>query len=82
MTVQIDLEGKRGIIVGIANNKSIAYGCARVFKQAEADLMVTYQNEKAEPHVMPLAKELSAAFAADFRLYRLLLLHLPGQSDA
>lgn len=56
-----DLSGKRGLVVGIANGASIAYGCAKAFRQQGADLAVTYLNEKAEPHVRPLAEELGAS---------------------
>lgn len=56
-----DLSGKRGLVVGIANGASIAYGCAKAFRLQGADLAVTYLNEKAEPHVRPLADELGAA---------------------
>lgn len=52
--------GKRGLVVGIANDQSIAYGCAKVFRAAGADLAITYLNEKAEPHVRPLAESLGA----------------------
>lgn len=55
-----DLTGKRGLIIGIANADSIAYGCAQAFRAQGADLAVTYLNAKAEPHVRPLAEELSA----------------------
>lgn len=54
------LAGKRGIVIGIANEHSIAWGCARAFRAAGAELAVTYLNEKAEPHVRPLAEELEA----------------------
>lgn len=54
------LEGKKGLIVGIANDKSIAWGCARAFRAFGADIAVTYLNEKARPHVEPLARELEA----------------------
>jgi enoyl-[acyl-carrier protein] reductase I len=54
------LKGKKGLIVGIANDKSIAYGCARYFKRMGADVAITYLNEKAKPHVAPLATELDA----------------------
>lgn len=56
-----DLSGKRGLVVGIANGASIAYGCAKAFQSQGADLAVTYLNAKAEPHVRPLAEELGAA---------------------
>lgn len=54
------LHGKRALVIGIANEHSIAYGCARVFRQLGADLAITYLNEKARPYVEPLAKELDA----------------------
>lgn len=54
------LEGKKGIIIGIANEHSIAWGCAKAFHDAGAELAVTYQNEKAEPYVRPLAEKLDA----------------------
>ncbi|WP_319772443.1 enoyl-ACP reductase FabI [Breoghania sp.] len=54
------LSGKKVLVVGIANTQSIAYGCARAFRQQGADLAITYLNEKAEPHVRPLAEELEA----------------------
>lgn len=56
-----DLSGKRGLVVGIANGASIAYGCAKAFRAQGADLAVTYLNDKAEPHVRPLAEELGAS---------------------
>jgi len=54
------LSGKYGLVVGIANMSSIAYGCASAFRDAGAELAVTYLNEKAKPHVEPLAEELGA----------------------
>jgi enoyl-[acyl-carrier protein] reductase I len=54
------LEGKRGLIVGIANDQSIAWGCARAFRALGAEVAVTYLNEKAKRFVEPLAKELEA----------------------
>jgi hypothetical protein len=55
------LEGKKGLVIGIANDKSIAYGCAKAFKFLGADgLAVTYLNDKARPHVQPLAEEIGA----------------------
>jgi enoyl-[acyl-carrier protein] reductase I len=54
------LEGKRGLIVGIANDQSIAWGCAKAFRALGAELAVTYLNEKAKRFVEPLAKELNA----------------------
>jgi enoyl-[acyl-carrier protein] reductase I len=54
------LEGKRGLIVGIANENSIAWGCARAFRAFGAELAVTYLNDKAKKYVEPLARELEA----------------------
>jgi enoyl-[acyl-carrier protein] reductase I len=54
------LEGKRGLIVGIANDQSIAWGCAKAFRALGAELAVTYLNEKAKKFVEPLARELEA----------------------
>jgi len=54
------LEGNKILVVGIANEHSIAWGCAKAFKAQGADLAVTYLNEKAEPYVRPLAEEIGA----------------------
>jgi enoyl-[acyl-carrier protein] reductase I len=54
------LEGKKGLIVGIANDQSIAWGCARAFRALGAEVAITYLNDKARPHVEPLAKEVEA----------------------
>lgn len=54
------LEGKRGLIVGIANEQSIAWGCAKAFRALGADVAVTYLNDKARKYVEPLARELEA----------------------
>lgn len=54
------LEGKRGLIVGIANDQSIAWGCAKAFRALGSELAITYLNEKAKKYVEPLARELEA----------------------
>jgi enoyl-[acyl-carrier protein] reductase I len=54
------LEGKRGLVVGIANDQSIAWGCAKAFRALGSELAVTYLNEKAKKYVEPLARELDA----------------------
>jgi enoyl-[acyl-carrier protein] reductase I len=56
----IDLRGKRGLILGIANELSIAWGCARILAACGAELAVTYLNDDAEPHVRPLDEALRA----------------------
>jgi enoyl-[acyl-carrier protein] reductase I len=55
------LEGKRGLIVGVANDQSIAWGCAKAFRALGAELAITYLNDKAKPHVEPLARQVEAA---------------------
>lgn len=55
------LAGKKALVVGIANEDSIAFGCARALRDQGADLAVTYLNEKAEPFVRPLAEKLEAS---------------------
>lgn len=54
------LAGKRGLVVGIANADSIAWGCAAALRAQGAELAVTYLNEKAAAHVAPLADRLDA----------------------
>ncbi|MBN3786675.1 enoyl-ACP reductase FabI [Burkholderia sp. Ac-20353] len=55
------LAGHKVLIAGIANEHSIAYGCARAFRELGAELAITYVNEKSRPYVEPLARELGAA---------------------
>lgn len=54
------LSGKKALIIGVANEASIAYGCAKALRAQGADLAITFQNDKAEPHVRPLAEALGA----------------------
>ena len=58
------LTGRKALVVGIANDQSIAYGCAKAFRTVGADLAVTWLNDKARPHVEPLARELEATITA------------------
>jgi enoyl-[acyl-carrier protein] reductase I len=63
MTLEIPrpvLKDKKALVVGIANEHSIAYGCASAFRELGAELAITYLNEKAKPHVEPLARALDA----------------------
>ncbi|WP_135079266.1 enoyl-ACP reductase FabI [Terasakiella sp. SH-1] len=55
------LEGKKGLIIGIANEDSIAYGAAKALRAMGADVAVTYVNEKAQKFVAPLAENLHAS---------------------
>ena len=70
------LEGKRGLIVGIANDQSIAWGCAKAFRALGAELAVTYLNDKAKKHVQPLAGELEAPILMPLDV------RTPGQMEA
>ena len=70
------LEGKRGVIVGIANDQSIAWGCAKAFRELGAELAVTFLNDRAKPYIEPLARELEA------RLLLPLDVRTPGQMEA
>jgi enoyl-[acyl-carrier protein] reductase I len=72
----VNLAGKRGLVAGIANDHSIAAGCAAAFRQAGAELAITYLNEKAKPFVQPVAETLRAPIfvPCDVRV--------PGQLEA
>lgn len=70
------LKGKKALVTGIANDQSIAYGCAKAFRAFGADLAITYLNDKAKPHVEPLAKELDAS------IFLPLNLQVEGQLEA
>ncbi|GLR13647.1 enoyl-[acyl-carrier-protein] reductase [NADH] [Chitinimonas prasina] len=61
MNTLINLQGKRGLVVGIANRQSIAWACAQALRDGGAELGVTWLNDKARPHVEPLAQELGAS---------------------
>ena len=64
----VSLEGRKGLITGIANDQSIAWGCAKGFRALGAELAVTYLNERARPHVQPLAEQLEAPIVAPLDL--------------
>src|ERR1700740_2005434 len=55
------MQGKRGVILGIANNRSIAYGIAKACRAAGAELALTWQGEALKKRVEPLAAELGAS---------------------
>ena len=57
----LDLTGKFGLITGIANEHSIAWGCARAMRAMGAELALTYATAKAEPYVRPLAEQLDCS---------------------
>jgi enoyl-[acyl-carrier protein] reductase I len=70
------LEGKRGLVVGIANDQSIAWGCARAFRAFGAELAITYLNDKARKYVEPLCKVLEAPIVMPLDMRR------PGELEA
>jgi enoyl-[acyl-carrier protein] reductase I len=55
------LAGKKGLVLGIANEHSIAFGCAQAFRALGAELAITYANEKTKTYVEPLARDLAAS---------------------
>ncbi len=54
------MRGLKGVILGVANNRSIAYGIAKAARAAGAEIAMTYQGEALEKRVRPLAAELGA----------------------
>ena len=70
------LKDAKALVVGVANEHSIAYGCAKAFHAAGAELAITWLNDKARPHVAPLAQELEAAITAPLDVAQ------PGQLEA
>lgn len=70
MSAPLPLVGKRGLITGIANADSIAWGCAKALRAMGAQLAVTYLNDKARPHVEPLARQVEASLLMPLDLLR------------
>ena len=60
------LKGKKALVTGIANDQSIAWGCAKAFHALGAEVAVTYLNDKSKPYVEPLAKEIGAPLFMPF----------------
>src|SRR4051812_21592648 len=75
-TSRAPLKGQKALVVGIANEHSIAYGCASAFHQLETDLAITYLNEKSRTYVEPLARELQASLLLPLDVAQ------PGQLEA
>ena len=69
------LTGHKSLIVGIANDQSIAYGCAEAFRASGAELAITWLNDKARPHVEPLGQQLGATIMAPLNVEN------PGELD-
>jgi len=70
------LEGRKALVVGVANDSSIAWGCAKAFREVGAEVALTYLNDRARPHVEPLAREIEAP------LFLPLDVAVPGQLEA
>lgn len=70
------LAGRRALVVGVANEHSIAWGCAKAFRELGEDVALTYLNEKARPHVEPLARQIGAA------IFEPLDVEQPGELEA
>jgi enoyl-[acyl-carrier protein] reductase I len=70
------LAGQKALVIGIANEDSIAYGCAKAFRSLGADLAVSWLNEKARRFVEPLAQELEAPITGEVDV------SVPGQLEA
>jgi enoyl-[acyl-carrier protein] reductase I len=70
------LKGRKALVLGIANEHSIAFGCARAFRKVGAELAITYLNDKARSYVEPLARELEAPLLLPLDVQK------PGQLEA
>jgi enoyl-[acyl-carrier protein] reductase I len=70
------LKGRRGLVIGVANADSIAYGCAVKLRAFGADIALTYLNDKAKPYVAPLAEKIDAALLLPLDVTK------PGQMQA
>jgi enoyl-[acyl-carrier protein] reductase I len=70
------LAGKKALVVGVANEDSIAYGCAKAFRSVGADLAISWLNGKARRWVEPLAQELEASITGELDVA------VPGQLEA
>lgn len=70
------LKGKKALVTGIANNQSIAWGCAKAFHAFGAQVAVTYLNEKSKRFVEPLANEIQAPLLMPLDLQK------PGELEA
>jgi enoyl-[acyl-carrier protein] reductase I len=70
------LSGRKALVVGVANEYSIAWGCARAFHELGAQVAITYLNDKARPHVGPLARSVGAPLLLPLDVI------VPGQLEA
>lgn len=70
------LAGQKALVVGVANDQSIAYGCAKAFRTAGVELAITWLNDRAQQYVEPLARELGASITGALDV------SVPGQLEA
>src|SRR5689334_10570741 len=70
------LSGQKALVIGVANDQSIAYGCAKAFRTVGAELAMTWLNERARAYVEPLAQELRAGITGALDV------SVPGQLEA
>jgi len=69
------LKAQKALVVGVANDQSIAYGCAKAFRTVGAELAITWLNDRARPFVEPLAQDLEAPITAALDV------SIPGQLE-
>ena len=72
----LPLNGRKGLVVGIANDSSVAWGCAQAYRELGAELAVTYLNHKAEKYVRPLGEALEAPIIMPLDVQK------PGEMEA
>jgi enoyl-[acyl-carrier protein] reductase I len=70
------LRGKKALVVGVANEHSIAWGCAKAFRQLDAEVALTYVNDKTKGYVEPLAGQIEAPIFLPLDVAR------PGQLES
>lgn len=70
------LAGKKALVVGVANERSIAWGCAEAMHRAGAEIAMTYLNDRAFPYVEPLARAVAASLLMPLEVRD------PAQTDA
>jgi enoyl-[acyl-carrier protein] reductase I len=72
----VSLDGRKALVVGIANEQSIAWGCAKWLRALGADIALTYLNDKAKKHIEALARKLEAS------IFLPLDVRVPGELEA
>jgi len=70
------LQGQKALVIGVANEHSIAWGCAKALHQQGAELAITWLNDKARPHVLPLAEAVEAPITGPLDVSK------PGEAEA